>query len=79
MALMQSFEAKLRRLEEIVEILDHGNEPLDTLVQLYKEGTRLVHELQKMLETAELEVKQLTPSTPEQPPDSPPTDESATS
>ncbi len=64
MGSMKTFEAKLRRLEEILDILDHGSEPLDTLIQLYKEGTALVQELQKMLETAELEIKQLTPQTP---------------
>jgi len=64
MGSMKTFEEKLRRLEEILDILDHGSEPLDTLIQLYKEGTALVQELQKMLETAELEIKQLTPKAP---------------
>lgn len=59
MSRMKTFEQKLQRLEDIVEILDRGTEPLDSLIALYKEGILLVKELQNMLEQAELEIQQL--------------------
>ncbi len=49
----QSFEQKLRRLEEIVEILDRGDQTLDSMIKLYEEGMKLIAESRKTLGKAE--------------------------
>ena len=37
----QSFEERMRRLEEIVEALESGEKPLDDVVTMFEEGIRL--------------------------------------
>ena len=52
-----SFEKGIARLEQIVELLDDGNLPLDESLALFKEGTRLAKACRTQLEAAEVEVK----------------------
>ncbi len=52
----KSFEAQLARLEEIVEILDRGEEPLEKMLDYYEEGMELSKNLRKFLDKAELKV-----------------------
>jgi exodeoxyribonuclease VII small subunit len=57
-----SLEHSLKRLEEIVESLEHGNAPLDDAVNLYEEGIRISKECAEKLKLAELKIKKLSKS-----------------
>jgi exodeoxyribonuclease VII small subunit len=52
----EDFEAKLNRVEEIVEILDKGKEPLDELIKVYDEGMKLSSECRVYLDSAEQQI-----------------------
>ena len=54
-----SFEASIERLEEIVHILESGNESLDNSLKLYEEGIALIRSCSSLLENAEQSVKVL--------------------
>lgn len=56
----QTFESSLKRLEEIVEALEHGDVPLDEAVTLYEEGIRLSKECAEKLKATELRIRKLT-------------------
>ncbi|MGB9772251.1 MAG: exodeoxyribonuclease VII small subunit [Candidatus Kapaibacteriota bacterium] len=51
-----TFEEKLKRLQEIVGMLDQSNITLDDSIKLYEEGMELALELRKMLDEAELKI-----------------------
>ncbi len=55
-----SLEHSLKRLEEIVELLEHGNAPLDDAVNLYEEGVRISKECAEKLKLTELRIKKLS-------------------
>jgi exodeoxyribonuclease VII small subunit len=55
-----SLEHSLKRLEEIVESLEHGDVPLDDAVNLYEEGIRISKECAEKLKTTELKIKKLS-------------------
>ena len=55
-----TFEASMKRLEEIVATLETGEAPLDTLLALYEEGAGLIKSCNKMLDTAEQTVVRLS-------------------
>ena len=55
----QSFESSVARLEEIVRILESGNEGLDASLKLYEEGIGLIRSCTSLLENAEQSVKVL--------------------
>lgn len=55
----QTFEEQLERLEEIVEMLDTGEEPLEKLIDIYKEGKELSASLKKFLEVAEQKIVEI--------------------
>lgn len=57
-----SLEHSLKRLEEIVESLEHGNVPLDDAVNLYEEGIRISKECAEKLKSSELKMKKLSKS-----------------
>ncbi len=59
-AKQQSFETKMRRLEEIVETLENGDQPLDDVVTMFEEGIRLSTECLEHLSKAELRLKKLS-------------------
>lgn len=55
-----SFEQAMQRLEEIVRLLESGEEPLDSALKLFEEGTKLSRQCEKTLRTAEQKVELLT-------------------
>ena len=55
-----SFEQSMKRLEQIVQLLEKGDAPLEDAMKLFSEGTALAASCQTMLEQAELQVVRLT-------------------
>lgn len=55
-----SFEEALARLDEIVSEMDSGKAELDKLLSLFEEGTALVRQCRKELDTAERKIKLVT-------------------
>ena len=53
------FEEALKILEAIVETMESGDLPLETLIARYEEGTRLARICQEKLADAELKIQQL--------------------
>ena len=55
-----SLESSLKRLEDIVEKLEHGDASLDDAVILYEEGIQISKECAEKLKAAELKIKKLS-------------------
>ncbi|MEX1138712.1 MAG: exodeoxyribonuclease VII small subunit [Bacteroidota bacterium] len=55
----QTFEAALKRLEEIVELLESSETPLDQSIDLYEEGLELSRFCASKLKGAEVRFKKL--------------------
>jgi exodeoxyribonuclease VII small subunit len=53
------FEEALKKLETIVEAMESGDLPLETLLARYEEGTKLAQICQAKLAEAELKIQQL--------------------
>ena len=53
------FEEALKKLESIVEQMESGELPLETMTARFEEGVRLVKTCQKRLEEAEVKIIQL--------------------
>jgi exodeoxyribonuclease VII small subunit len=53
------FEEALKKLETIVEAMETGDLPLESLLAKYEEGTRLARTCQDKLAEAELKIQQL--------------------
>jgi exodeoxyribonuclease VII small subunit len=56
------FEEALKRLEDVVEAMETGDLPLESLLAKFEEGTRLVKVCQTKLEEAELKIQKLEKS-----------------
>ena len=56
----KSFEEALMRLDDIVSEMDSGKAELDKLLSLFEEGTALVKQCKKELDSAERKVKLVT-------------------
>jgi exodeoxyribonuclease VII small subunit len=54
-----SFEAAIKRLTEIVQVLERGELPLEESLRLFEEGIKLSRLSQQKLDTAEKRVEQL--------------------
>ncbi len=54
-----TFENAMKRIEEIVSVLENGNSSLDQSLELFEEATKLCAFCNKRLETAEQKVKSL--------------------
>ena len=54
-----SFEAALKRLEEIVRTLEKGEAPLDPSIELYQEGDRLKRHCEARLKDAQMRIEQI--------------------
>jgi exodeoxyribonuclease VII small subunit len=54
-----SFEAALKRLEEIVHKLESGEAPLDEAIRLYEEGDRLRQQCEARLRAAQAKIEQI--------------------
>jgi exodeoxyribonuclease VII small subunit len=53
------FEEAVKKLESIVDAMESGDLPLETLLQRFEDGTRLVKLCQARLEQAELQIQKL--------------------
>lgn len=60
MAETKSFEESIKRLEEIVKLLEDGDTPLETSIGLFEEGVALSGYCNKLLESANQKVVMLT-------------------
>ena len=55
----KSFEAAMKRLEEIVRTMERGEMPLEQSLSLFEEGTALVRSCASMLDDAEMKIVKL--------------------
>ncbi len=55
----QSYEKSLKRLEEIVAILEEGGQSLEKNLELFSEGTALIATCGKYLDEAEFKITKL--------------------
>ena len=53
------FEDKMKRLQEIVELLDREDTDLDKSIELYKEGLDLSKDLKKQLSSYESQIEEI--------------------
>lgn len=53
------FEQALKKLESIVDAMESGDLPLETLLSQFEEGTKLIKSCQAKLEEAELKISKL--------------------
>lgn len=58
-----TFESSIKRLEEVVRLLEKGDAPLDDALALFEEGTSLIKSCSKMLDDAEQKVTLLVKGT----------------
>ena len=52
----QNYEKSLKRLEEIVSVLEEGGQPLEKTLELFSEGTALLNSCAKYLDNAEQKI-----------------------
>ncbi len=52
----QNYEESLKRLEEIVALLEEGGQPLEKTLELFSEGTALLTSCSKYLDGAEQKI-----------------------
>ncbi len=57
-----SFEQAFAELEQIVQALEEGNQPLAEALALYERGMELAARCQQLLDAAELRIRQLVPN-----------------
>ena len=57
-----TFEEKITRLEQIVKAMERGEVPLEESLKLFQEGTELVRQCGKMLDSAEQQIKVIVAS-----------------
>ena len=55
-----TFEESLKKLEEIVKKLENGETTLEESMTLFEQGVNLTKTCRKMLDEAQLKVKQVT-------------------
>lgn len=65
-----TFEENIKRLEQIVRAMERGDVPLEESLKMFQEGTELVRSCSKILDEAQLIVKQIASA-----PDGTPTEE----
>jgi exodeoxyribonuclease VII small subunit len=53
------FQEALQKLETIVEAMESGDLPLETMLARFEEGTKLARQCQAKLEEAEIKIQQL--------------------
>ena len=54
-----TFEQSMQRLEQIVRAMERGDVALEESLKLFQEGTELVRSCHKLLDEAQLQVKQI--------------------
>ena len=57
----RSFEELQRELEEIVTRLEHGDDPVDDAIALFRRGEELYKACVERLQGAELRIEELAP------------------
>ena len=55
----QNYENSLKRLEEIVKLLEEGGQPLEKTLELFSEGTALISACGKYLDEVEQKITKL--------------------
>lgn len=55
----KKFENKIKRLDEIVELMSNKTLPLDQSLSLYEEGNKIISELEKELKDAESKIEKV--------------------
>ena len=65
------FESSMNRLEEIVNLLERGDAPLEQAMTLFEEGAKLLRECTEQLDAAEQKVVLLTAGEDGQPVEQP--------
>ena len=55
-----NYEQSVSRLEEIVELLENGELPLEESMKIFEEGTKLSDECYSMLSKAEQKITQIS-------------------
>lgn len=58
-----TFEEAMKQLEQIVDKLEHGEEPLEEALKLFEEGTSLAAYCYTALQNAQQKVEQLSAET----------------
>ena len=61
----KSFEASMARLDEIVELLEENEQPLDETIDLFEEGLKLIKQCDDQLKAFEQRVAALSETTEE--------------
>ena len=56
----KTFEESMSRLEEIVDLLQANEQPLDETIKLFEEGLELVKDCEDKLKAFEARVEELT-------------------
>lgn len=56
----QTYETSIKRLEEIVGILEQGSQPLEETLKLFEEGTKLAAYCNTCLDNAEQKITELS-------------------
>ena len=72
-----TYEEKLRRIDELVRLLERGDAPLADSMRLFREATTLLEECSKELKEAEQEVVRLSKGPDGAPVEAPFADEEA--
>lgn len=56
----KTFESNIKKLEQIVQILDRGEAPLEEMLKYYEEGMALVRSSRDFLDRAEQKVIEIS-------------------
>lgn len=56
----RTFEAAMKRLDEIVALLEQGEAPLEKSLKLFEEGTELAQFCDETLKNAQLRIEELS-------------------
>jgi exodeoxyribonuclease VII small subunit len=56
------FEDKIKRIEEISDLLENEEIELNEMIKLYEEGIKLTNEAKQYLENTELKIKKISGS-----------------
>jgi exodeoxyribonuclease VII small subunit len=58
-----NFEQAIQQLEDIVHIMENSDLKLDSLVENYQKGLKLLSQCRKKLDSAELKIKEFSTET----------------
>jgi len=55
-----SFEEKLQRIDQLIQVINKSNEPLENQIAAYEEGLKLISECREFLSKAEKKIIDIT-------------------